>query len=173
MSGIWTLLTFHHRSISWPIDRVFRIPLIIAWRPELTALVTAWPRAAMLILIVGITQAEAFVLHLAPPTPSKRHKCRITTNPLLTTRRFDQRRFGIATEATMLAGNQCGFHAVIRHALSLCVGMGLACRAFTRQVHCTAKRSMLFEHVHCPPRLWRPEDLCKSAHDESTVQSHT
>ncbi len=64
--------------------------------------------------------------------------------------------FGIATEATMLAGNQCGFHAVIRHALSLCVGMGLACRAFTRQVHCTAKRSMLFEHVHGPPHALAP-----------------
>jgi hypothetical protein len=69
----------------------------------------------MLILIVGITQAEAFVLHLAPPTPSKRHKCRIITNPLLTTRRFDQRRFGIATEATMRAGYRLGFHAVVRH----------------------------------------------------------
>jgi hypothetical protein len=115
----------------------------------------------MLILIVGITQAEAFVLHLAPPTPSKRQKCRITTNPLLTTRRFDQRRCGIATEATMLAGNQFGFHAVIRHALSLFVGMGLACREFTRQAHCTAKRSMLSEHVHLTLHVLSPWGLVR------------
>jgi hypothetical protein len=105
----------------------------------------------MLILIVGITQAEAFVLHLAPPTPSKRQKGRITTNPLITTRRFDQRRFGIATEATMLAGNRFGFHAVVQHGLSLFVSMGLSCRKLTRQVHGTANRSMLFDHVHLPP----------------------
>jgi hypothetical protein len=72
----------------------------------------------MLILIVGITQAEAFVLHLTPPTPAKRQKGRITTNPLRTTRRFDQRRFGITTEATMLAGHRFGFQTVVRHGLS-------------------------------------------------------
>ena len=125
MPEIWTSLTVHHHSISWPIDRVFRIPLVISWRPELTALLTALPRAAMLVLRMGIAQAEAFVLHLAPPAPSKRKRCCITTNPLITTRRFDQRRFGIATEATMLAGYRCGIHAVVRHGLSLCVGMGL------------------------------------------------
>lgn len=86
MPGIWTSLTFHHRSIFRPIDRVFRIRLVISGRPELTALLTAFPRAAMLVFIVGIAHAEAFVLHLAPPTPSKRQKRRITTNPLLTTR---------------------------------------------------------------------------------------
>jgi len=115
VSGIWTSLTFHHHSISWPIDRVFRIPLVISWRPERTALLTALPRAAMLVLIVGITQAESLVLHLAPPAPSQRQKRRITTNPLITTRRFDQRSCSIATEATMLAGYRCGFHAVISH----------------------------------------------------------
>jgi hypothetical protein len=109
------------------------------------------PRAAMLILIVGIPPAEAFVLHLAPPTPSKRQKGRITTNPLSTTRRFDQRRFGIATAATRLAGNRLGFHAVGQHGLSLCVSMGLSCRKLTRQVHGTANRSRLFDHVHRPP----------------------
>jgi hypothetical protein len=123
----------------------------------------------MLILIVGITQAEAFMLHLAPPTPSKRQKCRITTNPLSTTRRFDQRRFGIATEATMLAGNQFGFHAVIRHALSLFVGMGLACREFTRQVHCTAKRSMLAEHVHLTPPCSVALGTCERSHTMSQL----
>ena len=114
----------------------------------------------MLILLVGIAQAEAFVLHLAPPTPSKRQKGRITTNPLITTRRFDQWRFGIATEATMLAGNRFGFHAVVRHDLSLFVSMGLSCRELPRQVHCTANRSILSEHVHLtPPTLCRPGDL--------------
>ncbi len=118
MPGIWTSLTFHRHAIFGPIDRVFRIPLVIAWRPERTALLTAFPRATMRILIVGIAQAEAFVLHLAPPIPSKRKKRCITTNPLLTTRRFDQRRLGIATETPMLAGNRCGFHAVVCHAPS-------------------------------------------------------
>jgi hypothetical protein len=122
--GIWTSLTCHHHSIPWPIDRVFRIPLIISWRPELTALLTAFPRAVVLILIVGIAQAEALVLHLAPPTPAKRQKRRITTNPLITTRRFDQRRCGIATEATMFSSYRFGSHAVVCHALSLCVGLG-------------------------------------------------
>ena len=141
MPGIWTPLTCHHRSISWPIDRVFRIPLVISWRPELTALLTAFPRAAMLIFIVGITQAEAFVLHLTPPTPSQRKKCRITTHPLITTRRFHQRRCGIATEATVLAGNRFGFHPIVRHGLSLCVGMG--CHVARALARCTASPSVL------------------------------
>jgi hypothetical protein len=110
--GIWTAWAFHHPAIAWPIDRVFRIPLVIAWRPERTALLTAWPRAAMRVLIGGIAQAEALVLDLAPPAPSKRQKRRLTTNPLLTTRRFDQRRCGIATEAPRLAGSRGGFQAV-------------------------------------------------------------
>ena len=101
----------------------------------------------MLILIVGVAHAEAFVLHLAPSTPSKRHKRRITTNPLLTTQRFDQRRVGIATEATMLTGNRLGFHAVGRHGLSLFVNMGLSYLALVRQVHGAADRSILSAHV--------------------------
>jgi hypothetical protein len=79
----------------------------------------------MLILVVGIAQAEAFVLHLAPSTPSKRKKRRITTNPLITTRCFDQRRFGIATEPTMLASYRFGFHSVVGHGRSLFMDMGL------------------------------------------------
>ena len=79
----------------------------------------------MLVLVVGIAQAEALMLHLAAPAPSKRKKCRITTHPLLTTRRFDQRRFGIATEPTMLAGYRFGFHSVVGHGRSLVGGMGL------------------------------------------------
>src|SRR5215475_16168463 len=78
----------------WPkvADAVIEAPLVISWRPEFPALLTAFPRAAMLILIVGIAQTEAFVLHLAPSTPSQRKKRCITTNPLVITRRFDQRR---------------------------------------------------------------------------------
>src|SRR5687768_9909291 len=85
-----------------------------------TTLFRSLPRAAMLVLIVGIAQTEALVLHVAPPTPAKRHKRRITTNPLLTTRRFDQRRVGITAEATMLASYRLGFHAVVGHEGSLC-----------------------------------------------------
>ena len=148
MPGMWTSLTSHHRSISWPIDRVFGIPLVVAWRPEFTALLTALPRAAMLVLIVGIAQAEACVLHLAPPTPLKRKKRRITTNPLLTTRGFDQRRFGIATEATMLAGNWLGFHSVVGHDLSCFAAMRLSSLFLAPQVHRAADRSILSAHVH-------------------------
>jgi hypothetical protein len=69
----------------------------------------------MLILIMGIAQAKALMLHLTSTAASKRHKGRIATDPLLTTRRFHSRRFGIATEATMRAGYRLGFHAVVRH----------------------------------------------------------
>ncbi len=151
MPGIWTSLTSYHRSISWPIDWVFRIPLVSAWCPELTALLTAFPRAAMLVLIMGRAQAEAFVLHLAAPAPSKRKKCRITTNPLITTRRFDQRRLGIATEATLLADDRFGFHAVGGHGLSRFVDRGLSSLALTRQVRPSANRSLLSDQVHRSP----------------------
>ena len=149
MPGIWTSLTCHHRSISWPIDRVFRLPLVISWRPARTALLTALPRAAMLVLIVGITQAQALMLHWAPPAPAKREKRCITTNPLITTRRFDQRRGGIATETTMLSGYWFGFHAVVCHGLSWCVGLGLSGRKCAHQVHRTAPRSILSDHGQC------------------------
>ena len=73
----------------------------------------------MLILIVGRTQAQPFMLHLTSPAASKRHKGRIATDPLLTTRRFDAWRLGIATEATMCARNGLGFHTVGGHRVSL------------------------------------------------------
>jgi hypothetical protein len=79
----------------------------------------------MLVLIVGIAQAQALMLHLASPAPSKREKRRITTNPLITAWSFDQRRFGIATETTMFSGDRFGFHAVVGHGRSLVVGMRL------------------------------------------------
>jgi hemolysin activation/secretion protein len=72
----------------------------------------------MPILIVGIAQAKALMLDLASPAASKREKGRITTYPLLTTRRFDQWRLGITTKPTMLAGNRLGFHAIVSHGLS-------------------------------------------------------
>ena len=74
MPGIWTSLPFHHRSIFGPIDRVFRVPLVISWRPKLTALLTTLPRAVVLILIVRIAHAEAFMLHLAPFHPLETKK---------------------------------------------------------------------------------------------------
>lgn len=101
----------------------------------------------MPILIVGIAQAKALMLHLAPPAPSKREKRCITTNPLLTTRRFGQWRCGIATETTMLSGYWCGFHAVVCHGLSWFVGLGLSGREYAHQVHRTAHRSILSDHV--------------------------
>jgi len=76
----------------------------------------------MPILRVGIAQAKALMLDLASPAASKREKGRITTYPLLTTRRFDQWRLGIATKPTMLAGNRLGFHAIVSHGLSWCGG---------------------------------------------------
>ena len=111
-------------SISWPIDWVFRRGFVIAWRPEITAFLTAFPRATMLILIVGIAQTQALMLDLTTPAASTRHKGRIATYPLLTTRRFHSRRRGIATEPTMLAGNRPGVHAVVRHEVAFSGGVG-------------------------------------------------
>jgi hypothetical protein len=94
------------------------------------------------------------MLHLAPSTPSKRKKRCITTNPLVTTRRFDQRRFGIAAEATMLARYRFGFPSVLRHGL---LGVGLGFRAYRAQAHqvqCTAHCSILSSWpVQLPPLI--------------------
>ena len=78
----------------------------------------------MLILIVGIAHTKTFVLDLTMPAASKRQKGRIATYPLLTTRRFHERRRGIATEPTMLAGHRPGFHAVVRHGVAVSGGVG-------------------------------------------------
>src|SRR5712692_3290989 len=123
MPGIWASL-ISHPSIPWPIDGVLRIAFVISGRPEIAAFLTTFPRPSMLILIVRITHAKALMLHLTSPAASKRHKGRIATDPLLTTRCFDQRRFGIATEATMLAGNRLRFHTVVRHGVPLLSGVG-------------------------------------------------
>ncbi len=110
----------------------------------------------MLVLIVGRAQAEAFVLYLAPPAPSKRKKRRITTNPLLTTPRFDERRLGIATEATMFAGDRFGFHAVGGHSPSWFVDRGQSSLALARQVRRSANRSILYDQVHLSPTPTSP-----------------
>ena len=102
-------------SIPWPIDWILRIAFVISWRPEITALLTAFPRPTMLILIVGIAQAKAFVLDLTIAATLKRQISRIATDPLLTTRCFDQRRLGIAAKSTMLTGNRFGFRTVVCH----------------------------------------------------------
>ena len=78
----------------------------------------------MLILIVGRAQTQALMLDLTTPAASTRHKGRIATYPLLTTRRFHSRRRGIATEPTMLAGNRPGVHAVVRHEVAFSGGVG-------------------------------------------------
>jgi hypothetical protein len=102
----------------------------------------------MLILIMGIAQAKALMLHLTSPAASKRHKGRITPYPLLTTRCFHERRFCIATEATMLAGNRLGFHAVVRHGLPLCRAVA-APSALMRhgEVHPAPNRFRLWAHL--------------------------
>ncbi len=122
MPGIWTSLTSRH-SISWPIDGVFRIGFVISGRPEITALLTGFPRATVFILIVGIAQTKAFVLDLTIPAASKRHIGRIATYPRLTAWGFHQRRLGIATEPAMLAGNRLSFHAVVRHRMAFVGGV--------------------------------------------------
>ena len=88
VSGIWTSLRLR-RSVSWPVDRMFSKLFIISRGPVIAALLTAFPRSLMPIVIVRITQAKTFMLHLAVAATSKRQKGRITTNPLLTTRRLD------------------------------------------------------------------------------------
>ncbi len=123
MPGIWTSLT-SHPSISWPIDWVFRIGFVISGRPEITTLLTAFPRATMLILIMGVAHTKALVLDLTPSATSKRKKGRIATYPLLTTGGFHQRRLGIATEPAMLAGNRLGCHAVVSHRMAFFGGVG-------------------------------------------------
>jgi hypothetical protein len=78
----------------------------------------------MLILIMGVAHTKTLVLDLTPPAASKRHKGRIATDPLLTTRRLHQRRRGIATETTMLAGNRLRFHPIVRHGVAFSGGVG-------------------------------------------------
>jgi hypothetical protein len=111
VTGIWTSLT-SHPSISGPIDGVFRLGVVLAWRPERPAVLTAFPRATMVILIMGGAQTHALVLALTPPAASQRPTRRIATYPLLTTWGVHQRRRGIAPEPAMLAGPRLGFHAV-------------------------------------------------------------
>ena len=96
----------------------------------------------MSIFIVGITQTKALMLDLAAPAASKRQKGRIATDPLLTTRRFDQRRLGIATKPAMLASNRLGFHAIVSHKLPWCGRGGI--RFARRLAHrCIASRIIL------------------------------
>src|SRR5439155_20869639 len=112
-------------SISGPIDGVFRIGFVITRRPKITALLTALPRAAMVILIMGVAQTKALVLDLTAPTASKRHKRGIATYPLLATRCLHQRRRGIATKAAMFTGNGFGFHPIVWHPLSWSHAVGM------------------------------------------------
>ena len=103
---------------------MFRIGFVLLRRPELSARLTGLPRTRVAIKVVGRAQRKAFMLNLAASATSKRHKGRITTDPLLTTRRLHQRRRGIATETTMLAGNRLGFQPVVRHGIAFSGGGG-------------------------------------------------
>ena len=123
MPGIWTSFS-SHRSIFWPIDRVFCRGLLISRRPEITARLTALPRAAMRILLVGRTHTQAFVLHLTPPATSQGKKGRITAHPLLTARRRDERCRGIATDTAMRTRHRLGFHPVVGHGIPFPHGGG-------------------------------------------------
>jgi hypothetical protein len=86
----------------------------------------------MLILRMGIAQAQALMLHLPSPAASQRPTGRLTTYPLLTTRGLHERRMRIATDATMLASHRLGFHAVVCHGIPLC-GAVAAPSALLRQ----------------------------------------
>ena len=176
MPGIWTSLT-SHPSISRPIDRVFRIGFVLSRCPEITALLTAFPRATMLILIMGITQTKTLVLDLTPPAASKRQKRRIATYPLLTTRCLHQWRRGIATETTMLAGNRIGFHTVVCHRIACSGGMGCR-RHLSRSLQrgitqpIALSSAIIFLSTPEAPYGLRPWGVA-SVHEESTLQSQT
>ena len=103
----------------------------------------------MLILVMRITQAKAFMFHLTVSSTSKRQKRGITTYPLLTARRFDQWRFSIATKPAMLVRNRLGFHAIVSHELPL-YGSGES-RFALRSVHRVADHFMLM--AHCQSNL--------------------
>ena len=96
----------------------------------------------MLILVMRIAQAKAFMFHLTVSSASQRHKSGITTYPLLTTRRFDQRRLGITTKPAMLTSNRLGFHAIVSHELPLC-GSGESRSALRSADRCIGSRIIL------------------------------
>jgi len=129
----------------------------------------------MLILIMGIAQTKALVLDLTRPPPRNDTNARIATDPL------GQHGFSltapcIATEPAMLAGNGLGFHAMVRHHLSLSRGppyRGCPPRSLCR---CTAPRSARsLDHVVLTPRspVGAATCLVQRAPDEPIVQSPT
>lgn len=159
---IWASRSPPHASISGPINGILGVESVIAWRPELPALLAAFPWPPMPILIVGITQAKALMLDLASPPASKRYKDGIATDPLLTTRRFDQRRCSIAAKPTMLAGNRLGIHPVVRHALPLLAGGRM--RSVLGSAHwCIISWIILCSGLLCSPSCprhgWGPSGL--------------
>src|SRR5688572_4372202 len=101
----------------------------------------------MPILIVGITQAKALMLDLASPAASKRQKGRIATDPLLTTRCFEQWCLGIPAKPTMLAGNRLGFHSVVSHGFPLCSGRDSVRPWIGVSVHAVTDHFMLRAHL--------------------------
>lgn len=102
------------RLISRPLTASFEV--LFSKKPA--ALPTRLQGSLVAFIIVEMTGAIVFMLKLAIPTPAKGYEGRITTNPLLTTARFDQRHPFTSTEPTMLASNRFGFHAVVSQRLS-------------------------------------------------------
>jgi hypothetical protein len=96
----------------------------------------------MLILVMRIAQAQAFLFHLTVSSASQRHQSGITTYPLLTPRRFAQRRLGITTQPAMRTSNRLGFHAIGRHELPLC-GSGESRSALRSAERCIGSRIIL------------------------------
>ncbi len=176
MPGIWTSLATIHPSIFWPIDGVFRIDFVISGRPEITALLTTFPRATMLILIMGVAHTKALVLDLTPSAASKRNERRIATYPLLTTGGFHQRCLGIATEPAMLAGNRRGFHTVVSHRMAFFGGVGGFVMPRAR-LRAASRRQSFYPRGSSSPNPWTtplPQAMWvdESVGHESTLQSH-
>jgi hypothetical protein len=64
---------------------------------------------------VGVAQTKTFMLHLAAPATSKRHKGGIAAYPLLATRRLHSRCRWSATKAARCTGHGLGVHPIVRH----------------------------------------------------------
>src|SRR5262249_10805539 len=129
----------------------------------------------MFILIMGVAQTKALVLDLTTPAASKRQKGRIATDPLLTTWRPHQRRRGIATETTMLAGNRLGFHPVVRHGVAFSGWWGCLRHPSRSLERCITplialSSALIFISTRDAPYRLRPWRVT-SARDESTLES--
>ena len=88
---------------------MFRLRFVWLWCPEITAFLTRLPRARVLITLVGIAQAKAFVLLVTAPATSHGPQGGVAAYPLLATRRLHERRRGSATKTTRRPQHGLGF----------------------------------------------------------------